>query len=1642
MKAEEYLNAPSAEAFLNAPSAEEFLASEQSFLADAANRFRKAGAEAMGKTIQAVPRIGYILGRAVGIEPDMPPELHEQRLKEESPMYRMGEALVEGAQEAFPTDPVRDPSFASTLIGSAGAMIPTIATGVAGRTAAAIQYGLTAGETAAEEALAAGRPDAADAAFLANAPIGAVTEAALGVAPRFIPGLRAGAGRQAVASALARGAARESIQEGMEQVGSNLIASRVAGYDPDRPTTEGVLTAMIAGAALGGPINAAGAALGNLAQEQRSAVAQPRPVESEPELSEFGGLTEADVEVLPTHQPDLQVAQTSQDLKEQAPRLQPEAQDLQPPTTKLQPETPGVQPASAPQPDFIESALSRAIDGLETKPGQLYSDPLLIQAVGRPALRGALIAVRAAYRASKSVARAIEAGIDWLRKQGKPFDEDRFRSWAAAELAPPQPSAQPAAPPSPPSPAAQTPTSAPAGTAPAPPSVLGPGERERKLSPRLQQADWLTPEVRQRIRNRTYQQRAMAASEAVAAELVQELGPEAADRLALDLTVDIPMDVRGGLTAVVAQEYSRRERTATTPQEAQAWRDRNADYLSRLLPFTTDMGRFINMLRAFSWQSADGAVMTAQRILDQATEEHMATYRTLLDQAREVIRAAHDVAITDTVNAPVIQRAAAAAVDEAVIRDDEIRRIIRGRAAEDLEPDVRKAAAEAKLDPDRVATTVNEHWGPSPSPNILRDKLAAAGVPPDLAETWARRWNKAFVDTVGELEWKVRQTLTSERTRALRLRRLRGVWTLEREAAAQALLRSMGAKGSKEQHGAVAELARRVASRLRQQMGTKSTRAAGLTDLALLREAANNFSRYQEVWAEAWNQARAEGMKDIAEALEAGQPQPFADARVDRVIRGKLRAWNLKMGDAVRRSRAAQTGTLGDVLVGEAGLNGDAAQKLRDAINQRWDAVSADRKRREIEKLLRDQPDEGKVPQLKTVLRKFAALHDLGAMDDAQWLREIRSALGLGPLNAEQLSKLRRLADAIAAIPADQQFRRQEATIKLLSELDKIRKPLRWHEFPMAIWYAHILSGWRTHMVNALSNAINLAGSLTAQTLRNPASLADTVRAVGRGVVRAWPEAIQALATGAVTGPRLGTKFNDPGFFEKVDSKWLLPWAMVGRALAAADLMFFHPASEARQALMARAIARREGLSGRALHQRMQDLLANGDQTRINAATQATREGFTGRQHRRRVAEIIQAQRDAQGDFSRTGREFGLATTFNNEPYGVLGAVAQLINSFSRGHPWARLVVPFTNIIANVVNESINYTPVGSIRALYTAKPYGKQIDRSDWADQQMLADLHAKAAIGTILLIGIAMRAAAHMDDDDPPFAVTGQGPKDKGRRDTLRASGWIPNSIKVGDRYFSYQQTPAAVPLAVLGNYMDALRYGKLDQGDALDRVAYVLSMTGKTIVQQSFLDSIARLSGSIERPSETKSGDALADWASRTGASFVAPNLLRQIDSTFDSKVYAAEDVRGMVLSQLPFARRQLRPVLNGLGEAIEKPWMERFTNQATPDPVWRELARLNVGVYPAALEFQGRALTNDEVYDVVRIAGPVIRQRVTRLMAAPGYARMNDERRADRIGDIIRQARASAKRQVMTSRAASAAAQAGQPPQTILDQLASQ
>jgi hypothetical protein len=713
-------------------------------------------------------------------------------------------------------------------------------------------------------------------------------------------------------------------------------------------------------------------------------------------------------------------------------------------------------------------------------------------------------------------------------------------------------------------------------------------------------------------------------------------------------------------------------------------------------------------------------------------------------------------------------------------------------------------------------------------------------------------------------------------------------------------------------------------------------------------------------------------------ALGKNLPADAAEPIVDRAIREQLRQHNLQLGNLLEKTAAEvdQAGrTIGERIVADSGLTGEAANKLRDAINRRYEILRTEAQRRRLEALAKRIPLPGQLRRQFDKLLKWARL---GAFDEKSLRDQLAQGMGIPSLTDEIAREIVRRSTEIDRTPEG--FQRDRKSTELLNYIARM-SGRKWWELPMAVWYANALSGPTTHLVNSISNLANLSSNVAITISRQPLATPQILAALARGGAKGLQEATAAMQTGQV--PTEGfRKLQESRLLENIQlpgklDYLLTPWRAVGRALAAEDLIFFKSAQEMRAAVAARSLARTEGLHGSSLTRRTFEILALDDGAVAVAKAQAAAEGLKGLDYRRRVSEIIEQSRPIS--LRQNAIDYALQVTFNQEPGGVAGRFARALTELNRQVPAARFVVPFVNIVVNVANEGLNYAPgIGAAKAIWG---HWKGSMDGKPATAEALYDQWAKQVIGTTLLAGLAY---AHAQG---ALQVTGSGPRTREQRDQLKETGWIPNSIKIGDRYYSFANAPAAIPLSILGNYLDAIKYKGLDQQDALNRSAYALQQSGHVLLQATPLDSLRTFFDLWNTDSPRRAGASLAQYTARTAGNFVIPNALRQIDRLFDPTVYDAPTVHAGLVSQVPFARRENRPAINVLGQPIRTLVEERFTKAETPDPLWRAIAEKGawiptpnrdviVGEKARGPEYY-RTLTPDEWYEYIRESGLLIR-----------------------------------------------------------------
>lgn len=819
---------------------------------------------------------------------------------------------------------------------------------------------------------------------------------------------------------------------------------------------------------------------------------------------------------------------------------------------------------------------------------------------------------------------------------------------------------------------------------------------------------------------------------------------------------------------------------------------------------------------------------------------------------------------------------------------------------------------------------------------------------------------------------------------------------------------------------------------------TKAQRAPVRPAIEVLGDAYKNFEKYQDVW-EATQKAFVEKYAeepDVLDIIDAHFGEildtPFSQKYVAKSVTEGLNEMGVtgaSVGNSVTpKPKRENTISLSqlvlehytvvdntkrklvDKLIDEAGLEGKEAQELADAVETEFDRVATIKKQKALEAIFSKK--ERKKPAIKTLEGELIKLTNLGAFREDALVEAYGEKMGFPKLTEENIKEIERLSDIVQKTPESPRKRR--AVEDLLAYQAGI-KGVSFTDLATAIWYSNMLSGVWTQAVNIVANASNVAllyGNVIAQ---NPKSGLFAARGLVEGMRRGLLEGKETLLTGysPIKGkaevPSLLERYKFEGF-----AKPLNALKFVRRTMVAADVFFFEGLKEMRTYQLAYKMALEEGKLEPTLDQRNRaieiigksdgqleaikersELELDKEKAEINALqiTDTQKKNLIKQaesDNQRRIFDLIEQQR---GDLIEETAHYAAKGTYNYPPKGALGAMASMINQMVENVPQFRFVVPFTNIIANVANESIDYTPFGFTRL----KKGGYTNFRREALSAQERLDLKTKAIIGTTLTVAVAILAMGG-DDDDPILEITANGTGDYRKNEVLKETGWQQYSFRVKNMdgtygaWTSYQYSPLLPTLAFVGNYKDLTKY-KEDTDEAIHtKLGKSAGMTVSSFFQATYLQGLEQFLSSII---DQRSSDKFTDKVTRTvtGAvkGLVLPNLYTQIAKIFESMHnIPLKEVRGTIggsiLQDIPYARDAYYNKVNILGDPLS-PDVDKFFSNNKADKyiqlivdknaVWSPMSPKTEKIYDIVTQKE-RALTDKEFFDYSTSKGKFIKK----------------------------------------------------------------
>jgi hypothetical protein len=642
----------------------------------------------------------------------------------------------------------------------------------------------------------------------------------------------------------------------------------------------------------------------------------------------------------------------------------------------------------------------------------------------------------------------------------------------------------------------------------------------------------------------------------------------------------------------------------------------------------------------------------------------------------------------------------------------------------------------------------------------------------------------------------------------------------------------------------------------------------------------------------------------------------------------------------------------------------------------------------------------------KSEVDRIIEAHNSGVLDDATLREEWANIMGYPSLSEEQTTKLRELATKAYEAPEGDQ--KMVANDELANYIRNIQG-INWADVGTALWYANLLSGPSTQALNINANFAEMVGELytniayeLGQGKGRRARANFLVKNLWGGLGKGLLAAHKVLTTGV--SPYKGhIKFEYPGVLESAKFKGggfnPANWAKyVFRFMTAADVLFYRGLKEMRSAQLAYRMAMEEGKSrpSKEISAKANEILGNTKERIVEAQKQAESEGLKGIDLKRRVWEILEQQRGQ--DLNDDANDFAARGTFNYQPEGTLGAIMKPIQKLNETTYVTRLVVPFTRVITNVANRYIDWTPIAFIRVAKGGIGWRNETKRIYTKEER--AKVAIKAATGTLAMATLYALTQTKGEDEEPLIEITANGTGDYRKNYELQQGGWQPHSIRVGDKWISYKNTPLALPFAMIGYLNDSMKYKGEKAKDAFAKFGLMAYGTAKFWTDMTFLSSLSQFMGLIgEGGSESQIVSDIERYMRRTAKSFIVPNLVTQSSRTIqeiaDLPIKKSFGFYEEVVRDLPVARDRLNNTYNALGEPVIPQAVKRFTpgasmaiNRRRGSKAWDVILKHKAWVgtprkttttyFPS--ERVERQLTPEEYTEFIKVSGEKIRKAI--------------------------------------------------------------
>lgn len=587
------------------------------------------------------------------------------------------------------------------------------------------------------------------------------------------------------------------------------------------------------------------------------------------------------------------------------------------------------------------------------------------------------------------------------------------------------------------------------------------------------------------------------------------------------------------------------------------------------------------------------------------------------------------------------------------------------------------------------------------------------------------------------------------------------------------------------------------------------------------------------------NYARLDTPEDVQKVL--GQLASASKKNIDAARRGKQTFEEIKLN-------AGERDAWKDITERRQGEPMNAEQSL--AARQLW--VGSSQKLAEVAELAATNPSEANL----FAFRKMLAVHDTiqtqviaARTETARALASWRIPAGGG---AERLAAvMQRLQETGGADVARELASRVSALGKagMTREMGAVVEKTAYAKTRDAVmegWINGLLSGPATHVANTTSNAAVMfmrmgerrvaeaisgalgtqggvaAGESVAQFFGLTQGLKDMFRYYGKRAKLFLDEDFKGMRAERQNAPAVKLGLADA---TKVEH----PPAISSEALRISNTGW-----PGRLVDMAGQVVRTPGT---ALGAEDEFFKTAGYRMELNAQAlrQATAEVHAGQLKpeglQARIAQIIE---NPPENIRMQSADAALYQTFTTAP----GEVAQSITKLTSKFPMLKVIMPFVKTPANILKYTFERTPLAPLMSKFRA-------DVAAGGARRDLALGQVATGTGAMLLSAdLAMKGG-----------LTGRGPVDNAERQALGREGWKPYSLKVGDRWYTYNRLdPIGSLLGLSADSVEAMRNAQHESLEDVDMEKLVVANAiafGGNLTNKTYLSGLSDIFEALSDP-----------------------------------------------------------------------------------------------------------------------------------------------------------------------------------------------